>query len=73
MTTVLLLTLDHAPAQQSMNTNPGSLYPKKMSTLEDLEPDTDNDVIDVTDFFKRPPNDKRSPRPKQIDRIDWED
>ena len=40
-------------------------YPKKMSTLEDLEPDMDNDIIDVTDFFKRPPNNKRSPRPTQ--------
>ena len=38
---------------------------KKTSTLEDLEPDTDDDIIDVTDFFERPPNDKRSPRPKQ--------
>ena len=38
-----------------------------MSTLEDLEPDTDNDIIDVTDFSKRPANDKRSPRPKQTD------
>ena len=42
-----------------------SPYLKKMSTLEDLEPDTD-DIIDVTDFFETPPNDKRSPRPKQL-------
>ena len=42
-----------------------SPYPKKMSTLEDLEPDTDDDMIDVSNFFERPPNDKRSPRPKQ--------
>ena len=41
-----------------------SPYPRKMSTLEDLEPDTDNDMIDVSDFFKRPSNDKRSPRPE---------
>ena len=40
-------------------------YPRKMSTLEDLEPDMDDDIIDVTDFFERPSNDKRSPRPKQ--------
>ena len=38
---------------------------RKMSTLKDLEPDTDNDMIDVSDFFERPSNDKRSPRPKQ--------
>ena len=36
-----------------------------MSTLEDLEPDMDDDIIDVTDFFKRPSNGKRSPRHKQ--------
>ena len=38
-----------------------SPYPKKTSTLEDLEPYTDNDMIDVSDFFKRPSNDERSP------------
>ena len=38
---------------------------RKTSTLEDLEPDTDDDMIDVSDFFKRPSNDKRSPRPKK--------
>ena len=43
----------------------GSHHSRKTSTLEDLEPDTDNDMIDVSDFFKRPSNDKRSPRPKQ--------
>ena len=31
-----------------------SPYPKKTSTLEDLEPDMDDDIIDVTDFFKEP-------------------
>ena len=36
-----------------------------MSTLEDLEPDMDDDIIDVTDFFERPSNGKRSPRSKQ--------
>ena len=44
-----------------------SPYPRKMSTLEDLEPDTDEDIIDVTDYSERPSNDKRSPRPKQTD------
>ena len=38
-----------------------SPYPKRTSTLEDLEPDTDDDIIDVTDFSERPANDRRSP------------
>ena len=42
-----------------------SPYPKKTSTLEDLETDMDDNMIDMTDFFKRPPNEKRSPGPKQ--------
>ena len=42
-----------------------SPYPKKTSTLEDLETDTDDNMIDMTDFFDRPPHEKRSPRPKQ--------
>ena len=42
-----------------------STYPRKTSTLEDLELDMDDNMVDITDFFKRPPNDKRSPRPKQ--------
>ena len=44
-----------------------SPYLRKMSTLEDLELDTDKDIIDVTDYSERPSNDKRSPRPKQMD------
>ena len=44
-----------------------SPYPRKMSTLEDLKPDTDEDIIAITDYFERPSNDKRSPRPKQTD------
>ena len=48
------------------NNSQGKLpFLRKMSTLEDLEPDMDNDIIDITDFFERPSNDKRSPRPKQ--------
>ena len=27
----------------------------------------DDNMVDITDFFERPPNDKRSPRPKQTD------
>ena len=43
-----------------------SPYPKKKtSTLEDLETDTDDNMVDMTDFFDRPQNEKRSPRPKQ--------
>ena len=38
-----------------------------MSTLKDLEPDMDDDIIDITDYSERPANDKRSPRPKQTD------
>ena len=44
-----------------------SPYPKQTSTLKDLEPDMDNDIIDVTVFSERPSNDKRSPRHKQMD------
>ena len=44
-----------------------SPYPRKMSTLEDLEPDMDDNMVDITDFFERPPNEERSPRPKQTD------
>ena len=44
-----------------------SPYPKKTSTLEDLETDTDNNMVDMTDFFDRLPNKKRSPRPKQAE------
>ena len=43
-----------------------SPYPKKKThTLEDLETDTDDNMVDMTDFFDRPQNEKRSPRPKQ--------
>ena len=42
-----------------------SPYPKKTSTLEYLETDTDDNMVDITDFFERPPNEKRSPRSKQ--------
>ena len=33
--------------------------------LQDLEPNTDDDVIDVTDFSERWANDRRSPQHKQ--------
>ena len=41
-----------------------SPYPKKkIRTLEDLETDTDDNMVDMTNFFDRPQNEKRSPRP----------
>ena len=43
-----------------------SPYPKKKTrTLEDLETNTDDNMVDMMDFFDRPKNEKRSPRPKQ--------
>ena len=41
-----------------------SPYLKWTSTLEDLEPNTDDDIIDITDFSERLANNKRSPWPK---------
>ena len=39
-----------------------SPYPKKKTcTLEDLETDTDDNMVDMTNFFDRPQNEKRSP------------
>ena len=60
-------TLWEANVARNLETMPraSSPHPRKMSTLEDLEPDTDNDMIDIFRLFKRPSNDKRSPRPKQ--------
>ena len=45
---------------RSSSTNPK----KKTPTLEDLETDTDDNMVDMTNFFDRPQNEKRSPRPK---------
>ena len=39
-----------------------SPYPDWPSTLEQLEPDIDDEIIDITDYSDRPSNDKRSPR-----------
>ena len=33
--------------------------------LEQLEPDTDDEIIDITDYSERPSNDKRSPQHNQ--------
>ena len=38
-----------------------SPYPKQTSTLEDLEPNTEDDIIDITNFSERLAYDKRSP------------
>ena len=56
-----------ANIERNLETMPkaSSPYLRKASTLEDLELDTDDAMIDVSDFFERPSNDKRSPRPKQ--------
>ena len=50
-------TLWEANVARNLETLPrsSSPYPRKASTLEDLEPDTDNNMVDITDFFKRPP------------------
>ena len=60
-------TLWEANVARNLETLPrsSSPYPRKTSTLEDLEVDMDDNMVDMTDFFERPPNEKRSPRPKQ--------
>ena len=61
-------TLWEANVARNLDSLPGtsSPYPKKKtSTLEDLETDTDDNMVNMTDFFDRPQNEKRSPRPKQ--------
>ena len=42
-----------------------SPYPNLPSTLEELEPDMDDDIIDIIDYSERPTNDRRSPQHKQ--------
>ena len=62
-------TLWEASVVRKLMTTPraSSPFPKQTSTLEDLEPDMDDDIIDVIDYSERLTNDKRSPRPKQTD------
>ena len=48
-----------------MTPRASSPFLKQTSTLEDLEPDKDDDIIDVTNYSERPANDKRSPQSKQ--------
>ena len=56
-----------ASVARNVMTTPRASSPflKQTSTLEDLEPDTDDDIIDVTDYSERAANDKRSPQSKQ--------
>ena len=60
-------TLWEASVARNLMTTPraSSSYLKQTSTLKDLEPDMDDDIIDVTDYSERPANDMRSPRFKQ--------
>ena len=61
-------TLWEANVARNLDSLPrsSSPYPKKKThTLEDLETDTDDNMVDMMNFFDRPQNDKRSPRPKQ--------
>ena len=48
-----------------MTPRASSPFPKQTSTLEDLEPNTDDDSIDVTNYSERPANGQRSPQSKQ--------
>ena len=36
-------------------------YPEQPSTLEQLEPDMDDEIIDITEYSERLSNDRRSP------------
>ena len=61
-------TLLEVNVAQNLDSLPrsSSPYPKKKThTLEDLETDTDENTVDMMEFFDRPQNEKRSPRPKQ--------
>ena len=62
-----------ASVARNLMTTPraSSPYLKWTSILEDLELDTDNDIIDITDYSERPANDKRSPWPKLLWHTQW--
>ena len=63
-------TLWEANVARNLDSLPrsSSPYPKKKThILEDLETDTDDNMVDMTDFSDRPQNEKRSPRPKQAE------
>ena len=42
-----------------------SPYPDQSGTLEQMEPNMDDEIIDITEYSERPSNDKRSPQHKQ--------
>ena len=52
-----------ASVAKSIMTTPraSSPYPDQHRTLGQLEPDTDDDIIDITDYSQRLANDKMSP------------
>ena len=56
-------TLWEASVAKTIMTTPraSSPYPEQPSMLEQLEPDTDDEILDITDYSERPSNDKRSP------------
>ena len=59
-----------ASVARNVDSLPRSSFPypkKKTCTLEDLETDTDDNMVDMTNFFDRPQNEKRSPRPKPLE------
>ena len=62
-------TLWEANVARNLDSLPRSSSPypkKKTSTLEDLETDTDDNMVNMTDFFDRPQDEKRFPIPKQV-------
>ena len=62
-------TLWEANVAQNLDLLPrsSSPYPKKKTcTLEELETNTDDNMVDMMDFFDRSQNKKRSPGPKPI-------
>ena len=56
-----------ASVAETIMTTPwaSSSYPNQPSTLEQLEPDMNDDIIDITDYSERLANDRRSPKHKQ--------
>ena len=65
-------TLWEANVARNLDSLPRSSSPypkKKTSTLGDLETETGDNMVDINDFFDRPQNEKRSPRPKQAEII----
>ena len=56
------VTSSEASVAKTIMTTPrsSSPYPDQPSTLEQLEPDMDDDIIHITDYLERPANDRRS-------------